>query len=187
DNKYIWITSQKEISKDLWCPGECNVKGRPMVMLKTFCQIPSSKPHICLGTRLKATEQAPFICVYNRREQAHSISIATDWKKRENFPVIIYDKDKCIVVQSSNNLYYFCFRRQNCTGTNAYCLKWIQAKNVCQYKGGDLLTIETENERQFVSSIVIKYLNESLLTHNGSTYKNYQLAQYLWIDGVRTS
>ncbi|CAF1322714.1 unnamed protein product, partial [Didymodactylos carnosus] len=55
----------------------------------------------------------------------------------------------------------------------------------CRKKGADLLTIENDEERKLVTDITSIYLNESLLTYNGSTYKYYKLADFLWIDGVQ--
>jgi hypothetical protein len=101
--------------------------------------------------------------------------------------VIYYDEHHCLTVQTRTHIYTFCLRRQNCTLRKAYCTKWSRAQKDCTIlkNHAQLLTIDNEQERLLVSDIMKNYLYETRLTFNGSSYRYYKLADFLWIDGVR--
>ena len=48
-----------------------------------------------------------------------------------------------------------------------------------------LLTIENEQERTLVKNTINSYHNETRLVYDGSTYRYYELADFVWIDGVQ--
>ena len=101
--------------------------------------------------------------------------------------VIYYDEHHCLTVQTRTHLYSFCLRRQNCTLRKAYCTKWSRAEKECKIlkNHAQLLTIDNDQERRLVSDIMDIYFNETRLTFNGSSYRYYKLADFLWIDGIR--
>lgn len=84
-------------------------------------------------------------------------------------------------------MYTFCFRRQNCAPRQAYCTKWSQAQKNCQLliDQSQLLTIDNQQERLLITDVLKKYINETRLTFNGSSYQYFQLADFLWIDGIQ--
>jgi len=102
---------------------------------------------------------------------------------------VYYDEDHCLTVQSRTHLYTFCLRRQECIPRKAFCTKWSKAQQNCQiYKNNSqLLTIDNHAEQMLITDIVNNYLDETRLTFNGSSYRYFQLADFLWIDGIRQS
>ena len=100
---------------------------------------------------------------------------------------IYYDEHHCLTAQSLTHLYTFCFRRQTCSPRKAYCTKWSQAQQECQSlkDNARLLTIENEQERALITDVVDDYRYETRLTYNGSSYRYFVLAHYLWIDGIQ--
>jgi hypothetical protein len=100
---------------------------------------------------------------------------------------IYYDEHHCLTVQTHTHLYTFCLRRQNCTLKQSFCTKWSHAQKDCQLlkNQAQLLTIDNENERLLITDIVNNYFNETRLTFNGSSYRYYRLADFIWIDGIQ--
>ena len=100
---------------------------------------------------------------------------------------IYYDEDHCLTVQSRTHLYTLCLRRQECIPRKAYCTKWSQAQKNCQQlkNHSQLLTIDNEDERTLITDIVENYHYETRLTFNGSSYRYFLLADFIWIDGVQ--
>lgn len=98
-----------------------------------------------------------------------------------------YDEQNCLTVETRTHIYSFCLRRQNCTGTQAFCTKWSQALKECATSKNDagLLTIENDAERSLVTDIMKKYSYETRLTLNGSSYPYYKQSDFVWIDGVQ--
>jgi hypothetical protein len=102
-------------------------------------------------------------------------------------PSIYYDEHHCLTVQTHSHLYTFCLRRQNCIPKKAYCSKWSQAQQNCRIlkNQAHLLTIENEQERKLITDIMQNNLHETRLTFNGSSYRYYELADFVWIDGIQ--
>ena len=48
-----------------------------------------------------------------------------------------------------------------------------------------LLTIDNEPERVLVTDIIDDYRDETRMAYNGSVYRYYRLAEFIWIDGSR--
>ena len=90
-------------------------------------------------------------------------------------------------MQTQTYLYTFCFRRQMCHNRQAYCTKWIQAQKKCQSLDdqAQLLTIENLKERELITDIVDQYQSETRLAYNGSSYRYFRFADYMWIDGIQ--
>lgn len=78
-------------------------------------------------------------------------------------------------------------RRQECIPRKAYCTKWSRAQQDCQLlkNQSQLLTIENEQERILITDITENYYYETRLTFNGSSYRYFKLADFLWIDGIQ--
>jgi hypothetical protein len=100
---------------------------------------------------------------------------------------IYYDEHHCLTVQTRTHLYTFCLRRRECIPRKAYCTKWSLAQKECQLlkNHSQLLTIDNEQERILISDIIENYYHETRLTFNGSSYRYFQLADFLWIDGIQ--
>lgn len=100
---------------------------------------------------------------------------------------IYYDEEHCLTAQTPSHLYTFCLRRQTCPLRQAFCTKWTQAKKNCQLlkDQSQLLTIDNQQERLLITDIVRKYHNETRLRYNGSSYRYFTLADFLWIDGIQ--
>lgn len=98
-----------------------------------------------------------------------------------------YDEHHCLSVETRSHLYSFCLRRQNCTEKQAFCTKWSEAQKHCQLikNQAQLLTIENEQERNLVVDTINSYHNETRLVYNGSSYRYYGLADFVWVDGVQ--
>jgi hypothetical protein len=100
---------------------------------------------------------------------------------------IYYDEHHCLTVQTRIHLYTFCLRRQECIPRQAFCTKWSRAQKECQLlkNHSQLLTIDNEQERILITDIIENYYHETRLTFNGSSYRYFQLADFIWIDGVQ--
>ena len=91
-----------------------------------------------------------------------------------------------MIAQTRSHLYTFCLRRQECEPKKAYCTRWSKAQKNCQsLKHSQLLTIENEQERMLVTDLMETYHHETRLTFNGSSYRYFRLADFVWIDGIR--
>ena len=82
-------------------------------------------------------------------------------------------------------MYTFCLRRQECLARKAFCTKWSQAEKECRSMASQLLTIDNDDERILITDIMDNYSYEARLAFNGSSYQYFQLADFLWIDGVQ--
>lgn len=100
---------------------------------------------------------------------------------------IYYDEEHCLTVQTRTYLYTLCLRRQECVPRKAYCTKWSQAQKNCQQmkNHSQLLTIDNDDERRLITDILDKYHEETRLTFNGSSYRYFLLADFIWIDGIQ--
>jgi hypothetical protein len=47
------------------------------------------------------------------------------------------------------------------------------------------MTIDNDQERMLVTQIINDYYDETRLNYNGSSYRYYRLADFLWIDGIQ--
>lgn len=86
-------------------------------------------------------------------------------------------------------MYTLCLRRQECIPRKAYCTKWSQAQKNCQLlkNYSQLLTIDNDDERRLITDIMQNYHEETRLTFNGSSYRYFLLADFIWIDGIQQS
>ncbi|CAF5180993.1 unnamed protein product, partial [Rotaria magnacalcarata] len=65
-----------------------------------------------------------------------------------------------------------------------------EANRICKHEknGSNLLTIENDDEYQLVSDIISRYSNETILNEDGIlTNKRNSPAQWMWIDGMKSS
>ncbi|CAF3387940.1 unnamed protein product [Rotaria sp. Silwood1] len=210
DNTYRWNINDKiftEIPDKYWCNGTANCsskKGSSHVVLSIICPPNNRTLQACVTSRT-SSHPGPYICKRTLKENEESIlnynylrdliipittttiPIPVVPVYEKNLTSIYYDEHHCLTVQTHSHLYSFCLRRQNCTARKAYCTKWSQARRDCIIlkNRAQLLTIENVQERKLITDIMKDYLNETRLTFNGSTYRYYELADFIWIDGVR--
>lgn len=203
---YRWNRSGQgltDIEDKYWCEtnGSClGGKGRDHVVLNIVCQLHNRNMQTCLASR-RQSEPGPFICKRRLTANEESISKFVYLKNIKDTPPstimspvyekdstsIYYDEDHCLTVQSRTHLYTFCLRRQECFPRKAYCTKWSQAQQKCQLNknNSQLLTIDNQAEQTLINDIIERYHEETRLTFNGSSYQYFQLADFLWIDGIQ--
>ncbi|CAF0912575.1 unnamed protein product [Adineta ricciae] len=204
NNEYQWNTSENvltSIPDKYWCNQMRNCsggKGREHVVLNIICQLNKNTAQPCLASR-RESEPGPFICKRLLTVNEEPVSNYTFLKNSTKTPLpvvpvyeknsthLYYDEHHCLSVQTRSHLYSFCLRRQNCTEKQAFCTKWSEARKQCQLvkNQAQLLTIENESEQILVKDTINSYHNETRLVYDGSTYRYYDLADFVWIDGVQ--
>lgn len=106
--------------------------------------------------------------------------------------IVFTDSTPCVIVRTTTHQYSFCFRRQLCSQsqTSAFCTSRSNAHEICRREKDDsnLLTIENEDEYQLINDVISLYSNETLLDGDGLIKNQFiQRAQWMWIDGLRSS
>ena len=106
--------------------------------------------------------------------------------------IVFFDSTPCVIVRTTTHQYSFCFRRQSCpqSQTSAFCTSRSDALDICRREKNDsnLLTIENNDEYQLINDVITSYANQTLLDADGLIKNQYiQRAQWMWIDGLRSS
>ncbi|UJR33001.1 hypothetical protein I4U23_020461 [Adineta vaga] len=201
---YQWAINENSLTPipdKFWCDQMNNCsgeKGREHVVLNIVCQLNKTTFQPCLASR-RDSEPGPFICkrilteneipivnyTFLKNSTKRSIPVVPVYEKNSTY--MYYDEHHCLTVQTHSHLYSFCLRRQNCSEKRAYCTKWSEAQKDCRSmkNRAQLLTIENEYERMLITDIMKTYLNETRLAFNGSSYRFYEQADFVWIDGIQ--
>ncbi|CAF3757932.1 unnamed protein product [Rotaria socialis] len=196
---YLWIGSnftQTLTNNEFWCPEQCRENNEPQNFLIINIRCPYnnvSKP--CVSTKSLHWKRAPFICLTNQAitiENQISLEPIHVTPIYSNDTIVFYDKNSCLIVRTRTHQYTFCFRRQSCSHSknSAFCTARHDASRICKHEknGSNLLTIENDDEYQLVSDIISRYSNETILNEDGIlTNKRNSPAQWMWIDGVKSS
>ncbi|CAF2061075.1 unnamed protein product [Rotaria magnacalcarata] len=196
---YLWIGSnftQTLTNNEFWCPEQCREKteSQKFLIINMNCSYNNaSKP--CVSTKSLDWPRAPFVCLTNQViniENQISLEPIQVTPIYSNDTIVFYDKNSCLIARTSTHQYTFCFRRQSCphAKNSAFCTARHEANRICKHEknGSNLLTIENDDEYQLVSDIISRYSNETILNEDGIlTNKRNSPAQWMWIDGMKSS
>lgn len=211
-NEFVDLT-QNLTDETFSCPSSCqtsNSSGK-FLILKVRCPATNnSKP--CLTSKQTHWDRAPFICQTNQIIEQPKPLISPTIHIPPTYPskiivvdlfvyvacllldntIVFTDSTPCVIVRTTTHQYSFCFRRQSCpqSQTSAFCTGRVDAHEICRSEkdGSNLLTIENEDEYQLINDVISLYSNETLLARDGLIKNQYiQRAQWMWIDGLRSS